>query len=78
TATARVISFAADSPLETAELRALPGAADVVARDGRTVVTGTDATVDAFVSLLARRAVTARGLRITDTTLDDAYLDLTS
>ncbi|MFH9953804.1 ABC transporter ATP-binding protein [Streptomyces roseolus] len=77
-ATARILSFAADSPLETAELTALPGAVGVTTRDGRTVVTGTDATVDAFVSLLARRAVTARGLRITDATLDDAYLDLTS
>ncbi len=78
TAAARVISFAADSPLDPADLTALPGAAEVTGRDGRTIVTGTDATVDAFVSLLGRRAVTARGLRITDATLDDAYLDLTS
>ncbi|MFF8807455.1 ABC transporter ATP-binding protein [Streptomyces omiyaensis] len=77
-ATARVVSFAADSPLEAAELAALPGAANVTTREGRTVVTGTDATVDAFVSLLARRAVTVRGLRVTDATLDDAYLDLTT
>ncbi|MFJ6864931.1 ABC transporter ATP-binding protein [Streptomyces termitum] len=78
TTTARTISFAADTPLDRADLDALPGTTAVTARDGRTVVTGTDATVDAFVRLLARRAVTARGLRITDTTLDDAYLDLTS
>jgi ABC-2 type transport system ATP-binding protein len=76
-AAAQTIAFAADTPLERAELLALPGAATVTTEDGRTVVTGTDATVDAFVSLLARRALTVRGLRVTDATLDDAYLDLT-
>ncbi|MEU7281032.1 ABC transporter ATP-binding protein [Streptomyces sp. NPDC045431] len=76
-AAARTVSFAADTPLDRADLLALPGAAGVETRDGRTVVTGTDATVDAFVHLLARRAVTARGLRISEATLDDAYLDLT-
>ncbi|MFJ3160087.1 ABC transporter ATP-binding protein [Streptomyces kanasensis] len=77
TAASRVISFAADTPLEPGALRALPGAAQVTTAEGRTVVTGTDATVDAFVALLARSAVTARGLRVGDATLDDAYLDLT-
>ncbi|MEV7526169.1 ABC transporter ATP-binding protein [Streptomyces sp. NPDC091371] len=77
TATPRTVAFAADTPLERAELLALPGALTVTTQDGQTIVTGTDATVDAFVSLLARHAVTARGLRITDATLDDAYLDLT-
>ncbi|MFJ3904704.1 ABC transporter ATP-binding protein [Streptomyces sp. NPDC090025] len=71
------VSFDAATPLAAAELLALPGAAGVETRDGRTVLTGNDATVDAFVQLLARRAVTARGLRVTDATLDDAYLDLT-
>ncbi|MGW2020038.1 ABC transporter ATP-binding protein [Streptomyces sp. NPDC001927] len=74
---AKVISFAAGTPLDPAELRALPAAAAVETRDGRTVVEGTDATVDAFVALLARRGVTARQLRVVDATLDDAYLDLT-
>ncbi|KOG25673.1 MULTISPECIES: ABC transporter ATP-binding protein [Streptomyces] len=77
TATPRTIAFAADTRLERAELLTLPGALTVTTEGGQTVVTGTDATVDAFVSLLARHAVTARGLRITDATLDDAYLDLT-
>ncbi|MEU9297300.1 ABC transporter ATP-binding protein [Streptomyces sp. NPDC048266] len=74
---AKEISFAADTPLEPAELRSLPGAVGVETRDGRTVVHGTDETVDAFVPLLARRGVTARQLRVTDATLDDAFLDLT-
>ncbi|MFD7320142.1 ABC transporter ATP-binding protein [Streptomyces sp. NPDC059875] len=73
----KVISFAARTPLDPAELRALPQAAAVETKDGRTVVEGTDATVDAFVALLARRGVTAHQLRVTDATLDDAFLDLT-
>ncbi|MGW6568730.1 ABC transporter ATP-binding protein [Streptomyces sp. NPDC054975] len=73
----KVISFEAGTPLDPAELRALPQVAGVETRDGRTVVEGTDATVDAFVVLLARRGVTARQLRVVDATLDDAFLDLT-
>ncbi|MEU7006952.1 ABC transporter ATP-binding protein [Streptomyces sp. NPDC046332] len=76
-AASRVISFAAETALDPAELRALPQAASVETKDGRTVVTGTDVTVNAFIQLLARRAVTAEQLRVTDATLDDAFLDLT-
>ncbi|MFI6418592.1 ABC transporter ATP-binding protein [Streptomyces sp. NPDC050842] len=76
-AAAKEISFAADTPLDPAELRALPGAAAVATKDHRTIVSGTEETVAAFVSLLARRGVTAGQLRVTDATLDDAYLDLT-
>ncbi|MET9953072.1 ABC transporter ATP-binding protein [Streptomyces sp. NPDC006339] len=75
--TATLVSFDAGTPLDDADLLALPGAAGVRTGDGRTVLTGTEATVGAFVQLLARRAVTAHGLRVTDATLDDAYLDLT-
>ncbi|MFE5832555.1 ABC transporter ATP-binding protein [Streptomyces sp. NPDC056488] len=74
---AKEISFAAGVPVDPAELRALPGAVSVTTADGRTVVGGTDETVTAFVSLLARHGVTAHQLRVTDATLDDAYLDLT-
>ncbi|MEU6877836.1 ABC transporter ATP-binding protein [Streptomyces sp. NPDC046712] len=73
----KVISFAAGTPLDPAELRALPQVTAVDTADGRTVVEGTDATVDAFLALLARRGVTAHQLRVTDATLDDAFLDLT-
>ncbi|WP_086823471.1 ABC transporter ATP-binding protein [Streptomyces sp. NRRL B-24572] len=74
---AKSVSYEDDGRIGRAELLALPGAAAVDARGGRTVLTGTDATVDAFVQLLARRGITARGLRVTHATLDDAYLDLT-
>ena len=41
------------------------------------MINGTDETVNAVISLLARRGVTARQLRVTEATLDDAFLDLT-
>ncbi|MFE2915814.1 ABC transporter ATP-binding protein [Kitasatospora indigofera] len=75
---ATVISFVPSRPLDDRELAGLPGLTAVGQRDGRVVVTGTDETVDATVSLLARHGITARHLRITDATLDDAFLDLTA
>ncbi|PLW71824.1 ATP-binding cassette domain-containing protein [Streptomyces sp. SCUT-3] len=72
-----VISFTPSEPVGSGELEALPGAVSVRERDGRLTVDGTDETVDAVVSLLARRGITARRLRIADATLDDAFLDLT-
>ncbi|MFF5286502.1 ABC transporter ATP-binding protein [Streptomyces sp. NPDC013171] len=74
---AKEISFAANTPIDPAALRSLPGAVSVRTAEGRTVVGGTDETVTAFVSLLAREGVTAGQLRVVDATLDDAYLDLT-
>ncbi|MET9294901.1 ABC transporter ATP-binding protein [Streptomyces sp. NPDC003077] len=74
---ATVMSFAPSSPLDEAELAALPGAASAAYRDGRIVVHGTDETVDAALSLLARRRITARQLRVSEASLDDAFLDLT-
>ncbi|MFI6943278.1 ABC transporter ATP-binding protein [Streptomyces sp. NPDC050418] len=74
-----VISFTPSRTLDPAELAALPDAAatDTDARDGRITVTGTDATVNAVITLLARHRITAHQLRVTDATLDDAFLDLT-
>ncbi|WP_329499485.1 ABC transporter ATP-binding protein [Kitasatospora herbaricolor] len=75
---ATVISFVPSRPLDERELAHLPGLTAVGHRDGRLVVTGSDETADATVSLLARHGITARHLRITDATLDDAFLDLTA
>lgn len=44
---------------------------------GRIVINGTDETVNAVITLLARHRVTAHQLRVTEATLDDAFLDLT-
>jgi ABC-2 type transport system ATP-binding protein len=72
-----VISFTPSAPIDERELAALPQAASVGTRDGRVVVHGTDETVTAVTSLLARLGITARQLRVSETTLDDAFLDLT-
>ncbi|WP_148592803.1 ABC transporter ATP-binding protein [Streptomyces sp. WAC01526] len=85
-----VLSFTPSAPLDPAELAALPELASVegtgrAAGQGvtdpaaeRLVIHGTDATVDAVISLLARHRITARHLRVADATLDDAFLDLTA
>ncbi|SNT57395.1 ABC-2 type transport system ATP-binding protein [Actinomadura meyerae] len=73
-----VLSFTPSRPLDDGELTGLPEATAFELRDGRVTVHGTDATVNAVVSLLARRQITAHQLRITDSTLDDAFLELTA
>ncbi|MDI3404427.1 ABC transporter ATP-binding protein [Streptomyces cavernicola] len=78
-----VISFTPSRPLDPRELAELPAATSVTTsattgeRDGRITVHGTDDTVNAVLSLLARHHVTAHQLRVVDATLDDAFLDLT-
>lgn len=74
---ATVISFTPSAPLDEADLRALPELDSAEFRDGRVTLSGTDETVNAVITLLARTRVTAHQLRVTDTTLDDAFLDLT-
>ncbi|MER7406096.1 ABC transporter ATP-binding protein [Streptomyces sp. NPDC000070] len=76
-ASGTVISFTPSRPLEEDVLAALPGLASVTYRDGRVTLAGTDETVNAVISLLARNRVSAHQLRVTDSTLDDAFLDLT-
>ncbi|MET9120361.1 MULTISPECIES: ABC transporter ATP-binding protein [unclassified Streptomyces] len=72
-----VISFTPSTPLDEREVAALPRLASVAHQDGRITLGGTDETVDAVLTLLARRHITAHQLRVTDATLDDAFLDLT-
>ncbi|MFV5996454.1 ABC transporter ATP-binding protein [Streptomyces sp. NPDC056231] len=72
-----VISFTPSQPLDDTELGLLPGAVSVEQNDGRIVINGTDETVNAVISLLARHRVTAHQLRVSEATLDDAFLDLT-
>ncbi|MER5601928.1 ABC transporter ATP-binding protein [Streptomyces sp. NPDC002265] len=74
---ATVISFTPSAPLDDRELDALPALASVEHKDGRLTLSGTDETVNAVITLLARHRVTAHQLRVTDATLDDAFLDLT-
>ncbi|WP_123967581.1 ABC transporter ATP-binding protein [Streptomyces sp. TLI_185] len=74
---ATVISFTPSAPLDDRDLAALPALASVEHKDGRITLSGTDATVNAVITLLARHHITAHQLRVVDATLDDAFLDLT-
>ncbi|MFI5657597.1 ATP-binding cassette domain-containing protein [Streptomyces sp. NPDC051684] len=74
---ATVISFTPSAPLDERELAALPGLASTEHKDGRVTLTGGEDTVNAVLTLLARHRVTAHQLRVSDATLDDAFLDLT-
>ncbi|MFD8308317.1 ATP-binding cassette domain-containing protein [Streptomyces sp. NPDC059690] len=74
---ATVISFTPSAPLDDRDLAALPALASVDHKDGRITLAGTDETVNAVITLLARHRVTAHQLRVVDATLDDAFLDLT-
>ncbi|MFF0744065.1 ABC transporter ATP-binding protein [Streptomyces sp. NPDC004111] len=76
-ASSTVITFTPSAPLGPEDLAALPEAASVDRKGEQLTITGTDATVNAVITLLARRRITARQLRVTDATLDDAFLDLT-
>ncbi|MGW7427357.1 ABC transporter ATP-binding protein [Streptomyces sp. NPDC054813] len=74
---ATVISFTPSAPLDDHDLAALPALASIEHKDGRITLSGTDETVNAVITLLARHRVTAHQLRVVDATLDDAFLDLT-
>ncbi|MGW0474670.1 ATP-binding cassette domain-containing protein [Streptomyces coeruleorubidus] len=74
---ATVISFTPSAPLDDRDLNALPALASIEHKEGRVTLSGTDETVNAVLTLLARTRVTAHQLRVTDATLDDAFLDLT-
>ncbi|HET6743127.1 MAG TPA: ABC transporter ATP-binding protein [Kribbella sp.] len=77
TAGSTIISFNPSAPLDDEYLAALPALASVEHKDGRITLGGTDETVTALLTLLARQQITAHQLRVTDATLDDAFLDLT-
>ncbi|MFE3168929.1 ABC transporter ATP-binding protein [Streptomyces sp. NPDC059224] len=74
---ATVISFTPSVPLDDEDLAELPALASIGHKDGRVTLSGTDETVNAVITLLARHRVTAHQLRVVDATLDDAFLDLT-
>ncbi|WP_405869258.1 ATP-binding cassette domain-containing protein [Streptomyces sp. NBC_00005] len=74
---ATVISFTPSAPLDDRDLNTLPALASVEHKDGRVTLAGTDETVNAVITLLARHRITAHQLRVVDATLDDAFLDLT-
>ncbi|MFE4859443.1 ATP-binding cassette domain-containing protein [Streptomyces sp. NPDC056670] len=72
-----VISFTPSAPLDDFALAELPQAAAVEEKQGRVTIHGSDETVNAVITLLARHHITAHQLRVSEATLDDAFLDLT-
>ncbi|GAA2433541.1 ABC transporter ATP-binding protein [Streptomyces macrosporus] len=77
-AASTVVSFTPSRPLDERELAALPDVNSVTRKGDRVRLAGSDETVNALLSLLARHRVTAGQLRVVDATLDDAFLDLTA
>ncbi|MFD6040228.1 ABC transporter ATP-binding protein [Streptomyces koyangensis] len=72
-----VISFSPSEPINREVLAALPGQSAIEIKDGRITLSGTDETVNAVIPFLARSHIKAHQLRVTEATLDDAFLDLT-
>ena len=72
-----VISFTPSAALDDGDLNSLPALTSVARKDGRITLSGSDETVNAVITLLARNHITAHQLRVSDATLDDAFLDLT-
>ena len=72
-----VISFTPSAALDDGDLNSLPALTSVARKDGRITLAGSDETVNAVITLLARNHITAHQLRVSDATLDDAFLDLT-
>ncbi|MGW6483552.1 response regulator transcription factor [Streptomyces sp. NPDC055059] len=60
-----VISFTPSAPLDEGDLNALPALASAERKDGRITLSGTDETVNAVITLLARGHIIAHQLRAT-------------
>ena len=71
------LRFRPSAPLDPVVLTALPEVEDVQRAGGQLVVTGTGNLLLAVVTTLARHQVTAAGLRVEQTSLDDAFVALT-
>ena len=71
------IRFRLPAGFDENRLAALEDVRDVVRQDDTVVVTGTDNTLNAVSSLLAREQVVVRDLRVEQAGLDDAFVRLT-
>ncbi|HTJ71882.1 MAG TPA: ABC transporter ATP-binding protein [Actinospica sp.] len=70
--------FRPSTPVSDAELLALPEVESVVRHGAQIELSGTSQLTQAVTSLLARRQIVAEGLRVEQTSLDDAFISLTS
>jgi ABC-2 type transport system ATP-binding protein len=71
------LRFTPSTPIEDADLLALPEVDSVTRHGGQIEVGGSAQLVQAVTALLARRQVIALGLRIEQASLDDAFVTLT-
>ncbi len=71
-----VMSFTPDAPVDVERVRGLEGVAEVRQRAERLEVVADDAAVLAVLDLLSRSDVRPERLRVTQSTLDEAYLSL--
>lgn len=74
---ATTMSFVPSGPVDLDALAALIEVHSADERDGRIEITGDDAAPQRVLALLAELGVTAGRLRVTEPSLDDAYLALT-
>ena len=73
---ATVTSFVPSGPVPLADLAALPGVTSARTQDDRVVVLGAEDLALDLLGWLDGRGVVPRRLRVTEGSLDDAYLDL--
>jgi ABC-2 type transport system ATP-binding protein len=74
--TGQRIQFRPSVPLDDGLLEALPDVTSVIHRGDVVVVTGNNNALNAVTSLLARRGIIARQLRVEQASLEDAFLAL--
>ena len=71
------VRFRPSAPLDPTLLSGLPEVADVAVHGTQVVVTGKGNLLHAVTSVLAREQIVAAELRIEQTSLDDAFVELT-
>ncbi len=72
------ISFRTSTDLDLGQLRALPEVREVREQGGRTVIEGNGDVVGAVIALLVRERVVPEQTRVEQSTLDDAFVAMTS
>lgn len=71
------VRFVPSVALDVSLLQALPEVTDVSSVGEQVVVSGSENLLHAVTSLLARKQIVARQLRVDQVSLDDAYVELT-
>jgi ABC-2 type transport system ATP-binding protein len=72
------LTFRPSEPIDDEAFANLPGIATVAHSGSRVIITGTGNVVHSVTALLADREIVPEDLRVEQTSLEDAYLELTS